>query len=75
MGNINREKYYDGDGNPIRCIAGYTMVYREYDAYNRLVYEKQYETEEGTISFRYEYNEDGELTGTKKYDWLDREIE
>lgn len=75
MGNINREKYYDENGDLIRCLKGYTMVYREYDAYNRVIYEKWYETEEGTISFRYEYNEYGELISTRKYDWLDHEIQ
>ena len=75
MGNINREKYYDANGELIRCLKGYSMVYREYDAFNRVVYEKWYETEEGTVSFRYQYGEDGELISTKKYDWLDHEIE
>ena len=81
-GNINREKYYDAEGNPVRCAAGYAIVYREYDAYNRVVYEKYYDTDgfavmmaDGAVSYRYEYDEDGELIRTTKYDYGDHVVE
>ena len=81
-GNINREKYYDQDGNPVRCKAGYAIVYREFDAYNRVVYEKFYDTdgfaimlEDGAVSYRYEYDDYGNLIRTTKYDYGDHEVE
>ena len=82
MGNINREKYYDQDGQPIRCKAGYAIVYREYDKYNRIVYEKYYDTdgfaimlEDGAVSHRYEYDEKGNLIKDTRYDYGDHEVE
>ena len=82
MGNINREKYYDAEGNPVRCKRGYAIVYKEYDAYNRVVYEKFYDTDgfaimldDGAVSYRYQYNENGELIQTTKYDYGDHEVE
>ncbi len=82
MGNINREKYYDENNELILNLKGYAMVYREYDSYNRIAYEKFYGTDGGTIqmadgavSYRYEYNENGEIIQIRKYDWLDHEIE
>ena len=82
IGNINREKYFDIDGKPIRCLAGYAIVYREFDAYNRIIYEKYYDTdgfaimlEDGAVSRRFEYNDDGELIRTTKYDYGDHEVE
>ena len=81
-GNRSREKYYDADGELILCLKGYAIVYREFDAYNRMVYEKFYGTDGGTIqmadgavAYRYEYDDDGELIRTTKYDWMDHEIE
>ena len=80
-GNINREKYYDGEGNPVRCNDGYAIVYREYDAYNRLVYEKFYDTdgfaimlEDGSVSRRYTYDDAGNRIGTRKYDYADKPV-
>ena len=80
-GNINREKYYDEDGNPVRCRAGYAIVYREFDAWNRVVYEKYYDTdgfavmlEDGAVSHRYEYDDDGKLIKDTKYDYADHEV-
>ena len=82
MGNINREKYYDADGQPVRCLMGYAIVYREFDAYNRVVYEKFYDTdgfaimlEDGAVSYRYQYNEDGKMIKKTKYDYGDHEVE
>ena len=82
MGNVNREKYYDENGDLILCRKGYAIVYREYDAYNRVLYEKfsgngveDPQLEDGAFSYRYEYNADGELTTIRKYDWLDHEIQ
>ena len=81
-GNINREKYYDLNGQPIRCKAGYAIVYREFDVYDRVVYEKYFDTdgfaimlEDGAVSHRYEYDEDGNLIKTTKYDYGDHEVE
>lgn len=81
IGNINREKYFDIEGKPIRCLAGYAIVYREFDAYNRIIYEKYYDTdgfaimlEDGAVSRRFEYNDDGELIRTTKYDYGDHEV-
>lgn len=81
-GNINREKYYDPQGEPIRCNAGYAIVYREYDTQNRVVYEKFFDTdgfaimlEDGAVSYRYTYDEDGNLVKRTKYDYGDWEIE
>ena len=82
MGNVNREKYFDKDGQPIRNNAGYAIVYREYDAYNRVEYEKFYDTDgfaimlpDGAVSYRYEYNDDGEMIKKTKYDYADHEVE
>ena len=82
MGNINREKYYDQNGQPIRNNEGYAIVYREYDAYNRVEYEKFYDTDgfaimlpDGAVSYRYEYNDDGEVIRKTKYDYGDHEVE
>lgn len=82
MGNINREKYYDKDGQPIRCNEGYAIVYREYDSFNRVVYEKFYDTDgfaimldDGAVSYRYEYNDAGEMIKKTKYDYGDHEVE
>ena len=79
--NINREKYYDAEGNLILCAKGYAMVYREYDAYNRVSYEKFYGTdggtiamEDGAVSYRYQYDDQGELILIQKFDWMDHEI-
>ncbi len=81
MGNINREKYYDKQDELVLCRKGYAMIYREYDAYNRIVYEKFYGTdggtirmEDGAVSYRYEYDDDGKQIRIRKYDWLDHEI-
>ena len=81
-GNINREKYFDQNGNPVRCKAGYSIVYREFDAYNRVVYEKYYDTdgfaimlEDGAVSHRYQYDDDGNLIKDTKYDYGDHEVE
>ena len=82
MGNINREKYYDKDGQPIRCNDGYAIVYREYDAYNRVEYEKFYDTDgfaimldDGAVSYRYQYDDAGEMIKKTKYDYGDHEVE
>lgn len=82
IGNINREKYYDIEGKPIRCLAGYAIVYREFDAFNRVVYEKYYDTdgfaimlEDGAVSRRFQYDDDGNLILTTKYDYGDHEVE
>ena len=81
-GNINREKYYDENGAPVLCAGGYAIVYREYDKHNRVAYEKFYGTdgfatmlEDGAVSYRYEYNENGDLIKTTKYDYGDHEVE
>ena len=81
IGNINREKYYDNEGKPIRCLAGYAIVYREFDAFNRVVYEKYYDTdgfaimlEDGAVSRRFQYDDDGNLILTTKYDYGDHEV-
>ena len=82
MGNINREKFFDKDGQPIRCNKGYAIVYREYDEYNRVEYEKFYDTDgfaimldDGAVSYRYEYNDDGQLIKRTKFDYGDHEVE
>ena len=82
QGNVNRIKYYDESGSPIRCRAGYAIVYREFDEFNRVVYEKFFDTdgfaimlEDGAVSRRFEYNDDGELIRTTKYDYGDHEVE
>ena len=81
-GNINREKYYDADDLPICCLAGYAIVYREYDAFNRVDYEKFYGPdgfavmlEDGAVSYRYVYDDEGQLLKTTKYDFADHEVE
>ncbi len=81
VGNINREKYFDQERKPIRCKAGYAIVYREYDAYNRIEYEKYYDIdgfaimlEDGAVSRRYEYDDNGILIKTTKYDYGDHEV-
>lgn len=81
-GNINREKYYDANGKPVRCLKGYSIVYREFDSYNRVVYEKFYDTdgfaimlEDGAVSYRYVYDDDGKLIETTKYDYGDHVVE
>ena len=82
MGNINREKYYGADGNPVRCSKGYAIVYREFDVYNQVVYEKFYDTdgfaimlEDGAVSYRYEYDDAGNVIKKTKYDYYDHEVE
>ncbi len=82
VGNVNREKYYDLEGNPVRCLAGYAIVYREYDSLNRIIYEKFYDTdgfaimlEDGAVSYRYQYDENGNLQKKTKYDYGDHEVE
>ena len=81
-GNISREKYFDLEGNPVRCLKGYAIVYREYDPFNRVKYEKFFDTDgfaimlaDGAVSYRYEYDDDGELLQITKYDYMDREVE
>ena len=80
-GNVNREKYYDAQGNPVRCRAGYAIVYREFDALNRVTYEKYFDTdgfaiqlENGAVSCRYAYDEEGNLVSTTLYDYFDHEV-
>ena len=82
MGNVNREKYYDRDGQPVRNNEGYAIVYREFDEYNRVVYEKFYDTDafavtlaDGAVSYRYEYNDAGEVIRKTKYDYADHVVE
>ena len=82
MGNVNREKYFDKDGQLIRCSKGYAIVYREFDEYNRVEYEKFYDTDgfaimldDGAVSYRYEYNDAGEVIKKTKYDYGDHEVE
>ena len=55
--------------------------YREFDAWNRVVYEKYYDTdgfavmlEDGAVSHRYEYDDDGKLIKDTKYDYADHEV-
>ena len=81
-GNVNREKYYDADGSPVRCSGGYSIVYREFDDFNRVAYEKFYDTdgfavilEDDAVSYRYEYDEDGNMIRKTKYDYYDHEVE
>ena len=81
-GNVNREKYYDAEGNSICCLAGYAIVYREFDAYNRVVYEKFYDTdgfaimiETGAVSYRYTYDDEGNMIQRTAYDYFDHEIQ
>ena len=81
-GNIKTEKYYDAEGQPVRCLRGYAIIYRDYDALNRVVYEKFYDTDgfaimlpEGAVSYRYEYDTDGNLVKTTAYDYFDHEIQ
>ena len=80
--NINREKYFDEEGKPIRCLAGYAIVYREFDGFRHVVYEKYYDVdgfaimlEDGAVSRRYQYDEEGNLIKTTKYDYGDHEVE
>ena len=80
-GNVNREKYYDQDGQPMLCRDGYAIVYREFDKFNRVVYEKYFGTdgfattlEDGAVSRRFEYDDDGNLIRTTKYDYADHEV-
>lgn len=81
QGNINRIKYYDAEGKPIRCNEGYAIVYREFDGMNRVVYEKYFDVDgfaialaDGTVSYRYRYDINGNLSGTSRYDYFDKEI-
>ncbi len=81
-GNVNREKYYDADGKPVRCLRGYAIIYREYDKLNRVIYEKFYDTDgfaimlpEGAVSYRYTYDEEGNLQTTTAYDYFDHEVQ
>lgn len=81
-GNVNREKYYGADDQPIQCRKGYAIVYREYDAYNRVVYEKFFDTdgfaimlEDGAVSYRYRYDENGKIAEITKYDYGDHVVE
>ena len=81
-GNVKTEKYYDQNGAPVLCKKGYSIVYREYDEFDRVVYEKFYGTdgfatilEDGAACYRYEYNNAGELVKTVKYDYWDKEVE
>ena len=71
----------DAEGQPVCCLAGYAIVYREYDAYNRVAYEKFYGTdgfavmlEDGAVSYRYTYDDDGNLLQIMKYDFADHEV-
>ena len=80
--NINREKYYDLNGQPVLCNDGYAIVYREFDKFNRVIYEKYFGTDgfatelaDGAVSHRYEYDDDGNLIRTTKYDYADHEVE
>ena len=80
-GNINRERYYDAEGNPVRCAKGYAIVYREYDASNRVVYEKYFDVdgfaialEGGVVSYRYTYDADGNMLTRTAFDYFDHEI-
>ena len=81
-GNVNREKYYDAENQPVCCAAGYAIVYREYDALNRVSYEKFYGTDgfairlaDGTVSYRFQYDDEGNLLKTTRYDFADHELE
>lgn len=81
LGNINREKYYDNNNEPVLSVKGYSIVYREYDEYQRIVYEKFYGTDgfaiimpDGSVSHRYKYNQKGDLIEIKKYDYYDHEV-
>ena len=81
-GNINREKYYDKENLPVCCSAGYAIVYREFDGYNRVVYEKFYGTDgfaiklaDGTVAYRYQYDDNGVLLKKTRYDIADHEID
>ena len=81
-GNINRVKYYDLEGYPVCCLAGYAIVYREFDAFNRVDYEKFFGTDgfairlpDGAVSYRYQYDDEGNILKQSKYDFADHEIE
>ena len=80
-GNVNREKYYDRNRQPMLCRDGYAIVYREFDQFNRVVYEKYFGTdgfatvlEDGAVSRRFRYDDDGNLVQTTKYDFVDHEV-
>ena len=79
--NINLIKNYDAEGYPVRCRAGYSIVYREYDGMNRCVYEKFFDVdgfaialEDGTVAYRYEYDQNGDLIKATRYYYFDKEI-
>jgi len=80
-GNINRERYYDAEGQPVRNAEGYAIIYREYDASNRVVYEKFYDVDGfaiaidgGVVAYRYTYDAGGNLLTCTAYDYFDHEI-
>ena len=80
-GNINRERYYDAEGQPVRNAKGYAIVYREYDASNRVTYEKFYDVdgfaiaiEGGVVAYRYTYDADGTQLTRTAYDYFDHEL-
>ena len=81
-GNINREKYYDAENLPVCCLDGYAIVYREFDAYQRVTYEKFYGTDgfavqlaDGTVAYRYQYDDEVTFLKTTRYNFADHEIE
>ena len=81
-GNRNREKYYGADEKPILCSKGYAIIYREFNSRGQVVYEKFYGTdgfatmlEDGAVSHRYTYDENGNLLSVKGYDFYDHEVE
>ena len=39
-GNINRERYFDQNGEPIRCLRGCAIVYREFNAARQVTYKR-----------------------------------
>ena len=80
-GNINRERYFDAEGNLVRNRRGFAILYREYDSYNRVIYEKFFDTNsfavmipEGAVSYRYTYDEDGNMISVTAYDYYDHPI-
>ena len=62
-------------GEKTTCGRGYSAVQQTWDADGRLISRRYVDTEgaavnndDGVCEDRYEYDEEGRMTGTKKYD-------
>ena len=74
QGNAAVLKYYDGDGNPIACSAGYEMIWRRFNENKKVIYETYHDhtgapmaKTNGVFQTTYDYDEKNRVVQEQYY--------